>query len=133
MTRRNTKRLGAFSLVSTLVTIAIMAMLAVGLMYGSGAFSGGKPKSPRADGRGPPIPGLVKAEAQDTVCQSNLGQVRSALQIAQSSSGDDTFPETLEETRIGANFYKCPMGKEPYVYDRATGQVTCPHPGHEKF
>jgi hypothetical protein len=128
-----TKRLGAFSLVATLMTIAIMAILAVGLMYGSGVFSGEKPKSPRADGRGTTIPGLVKAEAQDTVCQSNLGQLRAALQIAQTSSGDDTFPPTLEETKIGGAFYKCPMGKEPYLYNPSTGQVSCPHPGHEKF
>ncbi len=118
-----------FTLISSIATIGIIAILAAVYV----GYSGTGGKSPRADGRGKTTLGLVKANAQDEVCKSNLSQVRQSLMVAQTSSGDDSYPATLEETRIGADFYKCPMGKEPYVYDPKTGKVYCPHPGHEKY
>jgi len=120
------------TLVASLVVIAIIAILAAVVMKGSGAF--GAKSSPRADGRGTTVPGLVKAKAEDTVCRSNLGQLRMSLQISHDSGGsDEAWPQTLEETRLGQAFYKCPMGKEPYVYNPQTGEVHCTHPGHEKY
>jgi len=118
------------TLVASLVVIAIIAILLVVFMKGSGAF--GQTASPRADGKGTTIPGLVKYKAEDTVCKSNLGQVRMALSIAH-DSGDETWPQTLQETKLGSDFYRCPIGKEPYTYDPQTGEVHCPHPGHEKY
>ena len=121
------------TLVASLVVIAIIAILAAVVMKGSGAFSGAK--SPRADGRGTTVPGLVKAKAEDTVCRSNLGQLRMSLSIVHDTGGDEAWPQTLEETRLGAQFYTCPMGKgkEPYTYNPQTGEVHCIHPGHEKY
>lgn len=125
------RRQGGHTLAATLVVIAIIAVLAVVFMKGSGAF--GVSKSPRADGKGTTVPGLVKAKAQDEVCKSNLNQVRLSLQIAHDSTGDEDWPQKLEETRIGQDFYRCPMGKEPYQYNPQTGEVHCVHPGHEKY
>ena len=119
----------AFTLVSMIATIAIIAILAVVYI----GWNGNGGVSPRKDGHGTTMPGLVKAKAQDEVCKSNLSQVRSALVIAQTSDPDGAYPATLEETRIGKDFYSCPMGHEPYNYDPKTGQVHCVHPGHEKF
>ncbi len=119
------------TLVGTLITIAIMAVLAVVLFKGSGAF-GGKSAPARKDGLGTTVMGQVRYDAKDTVCQSNLQQVRMSLQIAESDN-DDKPPETLQATHLGADFYKCPLGGEPYIYDPATGKVHCPHPGHEKY
>ncbi len=121
------------TLVGLLVVIAIIAVLAVVTLKGTGAF--GKSESPRADGRGTTIPGLAKAKAEDTVCQNYLGQLRMSLQIAHDTGGDESYPQTLEETRLGNQFYSCPMGKgkEPYGYDPTTGRVWCIHPGHEKY
>ncbi|MGV3615094.1 MAG: type II secretion system protein [Fimbriimonas sp.] len=121
------------SLVGMMATIAIIGVLAVGMFYGSGMLKGGPAKSGRKDGLGKTVPGMAKLSAKDTVCRNNLSQVRSAIQIAQTASGDDVPPQTLEETRIGSSFYECPIGKERYAYDPATGQVGCPHPGHEKY
>lgn len=121
------------TLVGLLAAMAIIAILSVGLFYGSGMLSGGQAKSARKDGKGKTIPGLAKLQAEDTVCRTNLGQLRAGIQIAQTNSGDDVPPQTLEETRLGAQFYSCPLGKEPYTYDPTTGQVSCPHPGHEKY
>lgn len=123
---------GGWTLVSTLVTIALLGVLAVAVTTGGfGTLRSGE--TPRADGKGKTVPGLVKAKAEDEVCRSNLGQVRQALQMAQTSSEDNAFPATLEDLRLGTGFQRCPMGKEPYQYDPATGTVRCPHPGHENF
>jgi hypothetical protein len=120
------------SLVGLLVTLAIICILMVVVMKGSNMFGmGGSQASPRADGRGTTVPGLVKANAQDEVCRSNLTQLRQSLQIT--STTEDRFPASLEDTHLGATFYKCPMGGEPYDYNPATGEVHCRHPGHEKF
>jgi hypothetical protein len=120
------------SLVGMLVTLAIICILMVVVMRGTNMFGAPGTGSPRKDGRGTTVPGLVKADAQDVVCRSNLGQLRQSLQIA-ASGDDDKPPATLQETRLGREYYKCPMGGEPYVYDPTTGQVHCTHPGHEKF
>ncbi|MDR3690551.1 MAG: type II secretion system protein [Fimbriimonas sp.] len=119
------------TLAGTLITIALMAILAVALFKGSGAF-GGKGVTPRKDGKGTTIMGQVKYDAKDAVCQSNLAQVRQALIISQTNN-DDKYPDTLEETKLGSDFYKCPIGGEKYRYDPTTGKVTCPHPGHESY
>lgn len=121
------------TLISLIATMAIIGILAVGMFYGSGMLKQGGPTSPRKDGKGTTVPGLVKLEAKDTVCRNNLSQLRQSIMIANSSSGDETYPASIEETRLGASFYKCPVGAEPYQYDPTTGVVACPHPGHEKY
>lgn len=121
-----------FSLVSMLVTMALIAMLSVVFMYGSGVFQKGGPKSPRADGKGVTVPGLAEAAARDTVCRSNLEQIRSAIMVFQSSN-DEHFPNSLDDIKFPAEVLEDPIGHEKYVYDPATGQVHCPHPGHEKY
>jgi hypothetical protein len=47
---------------------------------------------------------------------------------------DDTRPESLDQiSGMPAGYAQCPIGKEPYEYDPATGKVECVHPGHEKY
>lgn len=123
---------GGNTLVSTMAVLVIIAILMVAMMKGSNLF--GAPQSPRADGRGTTVPGLVKAKAEDTVCRDYLRNLRMSLEIAKTSN-DDQWPTTLEDTRLGKTYYSCPMGKgkEPYTYDPATGEVHCIHPGHEKY
>jgi hypothetical protein len=120
------------TLAASLIVIVIIAILAVVMMKGSGAFGGGP--SPRADGRGTTVPGLVKAKAEDTVCRNYLGQLRLSLGIAKMDN-EDNWPPSLEDTRLGSTYYTCPMGKgrNPYQYNPATGEVKCTYPGHEKY
>ena len=126
------KQLRGNTLVGTLVVITIMAVLAVALFKGSSAF-GGKALSSRKDGKGTTTMGLAELAAKDTVCRSNIAQVRAALIIAQSAN-DEKPPESLTDTKLPQEFYKCSLPPhEAYVYDPATGQVHCPHPGHEKY
>lgn len=119
------------SLVGVLVTAAILILLAIVFTVGSGALTG-KEGSSRPDGNGKTLVGKSMYRARDEVCRSNLGQVRQSIQIL-TDPNDNTPPETLEETKLGEDFYKCPIGKEPYEYDKSTGQVKCVHPGHEKY
>ena len=123
---------------ATLITIALMAMLGVVLMTGS--FTGssgvtqqkGTPGKPGSYSKSTTIPGRVRDRAKDYVCQSNIVQLRQSIAVYQTTA-DDTPPTTLEDTKLGSQFYRCPVGKEPYAYDQATGKVRCVHPGHENF
>jgi hypothetical protein len=124
-------RIRGNTLVGMLVTMAIIALLAVVMFKGSGAF-GAKATSSRKDGKGTTVMGQAELAAKDDVCRSNLGQDRQALTIAQMNN-DEKFPENLEDIKFPKEFYKCPVGGEKYVYDPATGKVSCPHPGHEKY
>lgn len=119
------------SLVGLLVTVAILILLAIVFTVGSGALTG-KQSNPRPDGKGKTLVGKSLYRAKDEVCRSNLSQLRQSIQI-NTDPVENTPPESLEETRLGDDFYKCPVGQEPYVYNKATGQVKCVHPGHEKY
>lgn len=114
------------TLVATLAVIAIIAILVVVFLKGGGA------ENKRKDGVGKTIIGQTKAAAQDDVCRSNLGQVRQSIQI-QMDPVENTYPSDLKSLKLGDDFTRCPLGKEPYVYDPATGKVHCVHLGHENY
>ena len=116
------------TLVASLIVLVIIAILAVVVFNGSM----GAGKSNRKDGLGTTIPGRVKAAARDDVCISNLNQVRLAIQIERSSA-DDAPPASLNDLRLSEEYRKCSIGKELYEYNPETGEVKCPHPGHEKY
>jgi hypothetical protein len=115
------------TLAATLIVLVIMGMLVMVFMYGSG---GGK--SSRKDGKGTTVPGAAMYKARDEACKSNLSQTRSSLEIARSTAGDEPVA-SLTDTRLSAEFLRCPIGKEAYSYDAASGEVHCPHLGHEKY
>jgi hypothetical protein len=122
-------RLRGNTLVATLITVALILVLVVVLFKGSSVFGMGSPVKARPDGKGTTVLGQIRYDAKDDVCRSNLASLRQAIQIAEQSN-DDHPPATLEDTKIGQDFYSCPVGHEPYKYDPATGQVHCVHPGH---
>jgi hypothetical protein len=119
------------TLVASLIVIAIVCVLAVVLMQGSGVFSKGGPQSSRPDGLGKTVVSATKYAAKDDVCRSNLNQVRQSITI--NTTTDDQFPSSLADLKLGSQFAECPVGHEPYLYDPSTGQVSCPHAGHEKY
>lgn len=122
------------TLIATLIVVVILLMLTMVFMTGGmgGSVQENTGIKARPDGRGTTVPGLVKLKAEDTVCKSNITQVRQGLQMARMSNGDEPV-SSIEEAKIGASFYSCPLGNEPYEYTAATGEVRCVHPGHEKY
>jgi len=120
-------------MVGTLITIAIILVLVVVFMKGGcGSLLSTGGSSPRADGKGTTIPGLVKADAQDDVCREQLAQARQMIQIRESDA-DDKPPDSLADLKLPDSALRCPIGHEPYVYDPKTGTIKCPHPGHGKY
>ncbi|HLK15660.1 MAG TPA: hypothetical protein VKT78_12725 [Fimbriimonadaceae bacterium] len=120
------------AMIGTLITVAIILILLVVFMKGgcgSIMMQGG---SPRADGKGTTVPGLVKAEAQDDVCRENLSQIRQMIQVREADA-DDKPPASLSEINAPDSLLHCPIGHEAYIYDPQTGTVKCPHPGHGKY
>lgn len=122
------------TLIATVICVFILLLLAMVLMTGGlgGTLQQNTGTQPRKDKLGKTVPSLVRAKAVDEVCKSNLRQVRQGLQLARISSADEP-PSSLSETKLGASFYSCPLGHEPYEYSQAEGTVKCVHPGHEKY
>lgn len=116
------------TLVASLVVVAIILICVVVFMKGT---SDTAPKA-KADGRGKTVLGNARASAQDEVCKSNLGQARQLLQVARTS--DEEFkPNTVAEIPGAGSVCKCPVGKEDYFFDAESGDIKCPHLGHEKY
>ncbi|MFM9872637.1 MAG: hypothetical protein ACKVQS_04120 [Fimbriimonadaceae bacterium] len=118
------------SLVGVLVAVFIV-ILAIVIFTTGGNFLGGK-SAERADGKGETLIGKGIYRGKDATCMSNLGQLRSGITIA-TDPVENTFPQALEDTKLGTQFYACPVGEERYNYDPMTGIVSCPHKGHEKY
>lgn len=117
------------TLVATMVVLVIICILAGVYLVGSGGNS--TQKGGRPDGKGQTLVGRAIYRAKDEVCREHLIQVRQSLEISWTT--DEAYPQTIQETRLGEDFYRCAIGKEPYEYDPQTGKVKCKHLGHEKY
>lgn len=124
------RRIRAFSMIGTLIAVAIVAILVAVFLSGGLNFTG--EDHPRPDKVGKTIIGQSAARARDAVCMEHLGQLRAAIELASQTA--DTLPQSLDEVSISEDFKHCPIEpREKYVYDAETGKVKCPHPGHEKY
>jgi prepilin-type N-terminal cleavage/methylation domain-containing protein len=112
----------AFSLVEMLVVIVIIAVLAAVLM----------PRYLGKSGTGKSAATPMQ-RAHSVECINNLRQIRQAYTMTTAS--EDERPATLADLcqryKIPESMSRCPVGKEPYRFDPATGVVKCVHPGHE--
>ncbi len=116
-----------FSLIEILIVVVLLALLAGGAAY---YVNGGGAKQTTANGTRNVTP---KTRAHDVECQSNLRQDRMAIGMAHDGDADGKFPASLDEVPGTQGIRKCPDGGEPYTYDPQTGEVHCPHIGHEKL
>ena len=118
--RRNA---GGFALIEILVVMALIVILAGGLY----SLYGGKGGSKKGEAKTP------LSVAHDSECLQNLGSVRQCIK-AEEATDDEKHPDSLTAVKsIPTELRACPVGKEPYAYDPATGQVHCVHPGHESY
>ncbi|MEI7832849.1 MAG: hypothetical protein WCJ56_06615 [bacterium] len=76
------------------------------------------------------IYGQAVQASKGDVCRNYLGQLREMVKM---DAADGKFPASLGEISGAQSINKCPVSKEPYVYNPATGEVHCITPGHEKF
>jgi len=74
------------------------------------------------------LPGKAIRKADNTVCQSNLSQLRQFIQMSQGTDGK--YPLSLESIQGTEQIRVCPVCHLPYSYDPETGQVKCQYPGH---
>ncbi|MCS6776041.1 MAG: prepilin-type N-terminal cleavage/methylation domain-containing protein [Chloroherpetonaceae bacterium] len=119
-------RHAGFSLIEVLLVVALLVLIGGGLAY----FYLGRGGREKPDGTRARTPITV---AKDTVCQSNLGQVRQAVNVFRAGDPEETLPRSLQELRLPAELLTCAVGGEPYQYEPETGAVRCVHPGHENF
>lgn len=116
------------------ILAAVLIICVAAAVYFTGGFgSFGETALPeRPDGQGKTTIGRAANRAKDTVCQSNIRQIRMAIDIAKTTDGP---PASLTDLPgFSPDFFHCTIEpKEAYIYDPSTGKVTCPHPGHENF
>ena len=125
------KEAGRGGLIGLIATAAVALVLVFVFTNGSNIM-GGKKEPERPDGQGKTVIGKTIAKAKDTVCLEQLTEDRQLIQVA-TDPVEETKPATMEAAKITGELARCPIGKEPYIYDPATGTIRCPHPGHEKY
>lgn len=123
MMRADRDRWRGLGLIEVLVVAVLLIALAAFLLP---RYLGG-----RAGGKVVRAPITV---ARDAVCRTDLNSVRQSIQAAAAGDPDGRPVGSLDELReLTPDLKRCPVGGEPYVYDPRTGQVRCPHPGHESY
>lgn len=78
--------------------------------------------------------GAVMDKSKDPVCQSNLKQIRSWIQMEQAENGQ--FPAALDAKKMGSGtgeILNCPLSNQPYTFNPSNGSVKCTTQGHETF
>ncbi|MFN8140495.1 MAG: hypothetical protein U0R49_11930 [Fimbriimonadales bacterium] len=114
---------GYFTLVGMLVVVAILVIVAA-------FYMGGPTTNERADKLGNSNLGRAVLKSRDHECRTNLGQVKSYIEMAHI---EDRQVNSLQDLNAPGTILKCPIGGESYVLDVANQRVTCPHPGHENY
>ncbi|MCX6344660.1 MAG: hypothetical protein NT018_06265 [Armatimonadetes bacterium] len=129
---------GNWSLIGLLVTAAIIGVVMF-FMLGKNGFG---PSSVRSDSKlvdqsskKHTIYGKAMDTAKGADCQERLRQIKLGIASYKASSTDESFPATLKDVglSVGADYFNCPVSNQPYTYDRTTGAVNCPYPGHSNF
>ncbi len=67
----------------------------------------------------------------DVECMNRLRQIRIQLE---NYSGEEK-PQSLNDLGLGVSqdYLACPVSKQPYMFDSASGRVWCQNPAHSKY
>jgi len=119
------------SMIGTMVAIVIVLGATAFFITGGLGFMEGPEE--RADGKGKTLIGGARYTAEDTVCQTQLGQVRQWILISMGPV-NNTYPVSLSSVgSLPRGYDTCPIDDEQYDYVPSTGSVSCPHLGHENY
>jgi hypothetical protein len=123
--RRERER-GWALLVELLVGAVIIGILAWYLLRGPG--------SPMGGGTATTTPGVALEAGRKAACRTQLHEVRQAVEAYKlEQDGNPASIADLAPYGVTDQIARCPDGREAYQLDPATGQVRCPHPGHEQL
>ena len=123
-----TRRTG-FVLIEILIVILLIALLASGYLALRGKSGPQEGTEPRFPGEAQTLPGRAVQKGHGVECMTNLRQLRQMIQVQTIDSG--TYPQALDPS--WGVVLQCPVSGYAYVYNPATGQVSCPTPGHERY
>lgn len=125
-------RRGSLGLIALLVTVLIIVVAAAVYFGGSGGtgLTTVKKDSTLLDSKS--TKQTVVGQAIDTGkaadCRERLNQIRTGIATFKTTGTDDRNPPTLKDIGLGVrpDYFACPVSKQPYTYDPATGTVKCP-------
>ncbi len=123
---------GNWTLIGLLAAVVIVVVLAA-VYYTGGGMTSVKKGSPLLDKAS--TKKTVIGQSMDTGksvdCRARLSQIRSGIAMYKSTSANEANPPNLKDavSNVTADYFQCPVSKQPYIYDPATGTVKCPtHP-----
>ena len=120
-------RRGQWAIVEILVVAAIIIVAAYFIL--PGYLGGGKTKNGEVDRVHTPI-----GQAESVDCRNNLNQIRSAIEMEQTSGEEGRAPASIADLGPSmSSVSKCPISGKEYSYEAATGRVSCTTPGHEGY
>lgn len=109
--------------------LIVTAIIAVGVLYFAGLLGNRKVDTMKdySNSQKATVYGQSMDAAKAVECQSNIGQIRQAINMYVQSNGQN--PASLQELNLPQSMLVCPVSKKPINYDPQTGRVTCPtHP-----
>lgn len=121
------QRIRGQSLVGVLVVLVIIMVCYLLFLRGGNLGSG-----PVGPGGEQSIAKAAINRASGVECQSNLRQVRSAMQMyEQVNEKKPTALSELTSQGVTSAMLVCPVGKQPFQY--ANGIVRCSYPQHARY
>jgi hypothetical protein len=115
MKERAPRSLGLIPIVGSLLIVAILIVVAVQI-YGGGQGTETETMTKSID------------RASEVQCRTQLRNLAVAIELYSVQYGQ--FPSDLTALEsIPAEMFMCPVTRQPYVYDRETGEAYCPEHG----
>ena len=119
---------GNWSLIGMLAAVAIIVILAA-MYFGKGGGTTVRSDSKLLDqtSKKQTVVGRSIDTGKSVDCRSRLNQIRVGISTYKSTSGSEQNPASLKDLQMGvsADYFSCPVSKQPYVYDSAAGTVKC--------
>ena len=123
---------GNWTLIGLLVAVVIV-VAAAGYYFTSGGVTTVKKGSPLLDpgSQKETVVGQSMDTAKSVDCRQRLNQIRQGITMFKSTDAEGNNPPTLKDavSNMSADYFQCPVSRQPYQYDPAAGTVKCPtHP-----